>query len=370
MNDISNEQLSAYLDDALAPDERAAVEKALADSPVLRRELAALKETQAWVRALPSPAVPTGFEQRVLRVLQKPRARTNWWVIAPSALGAVATAVLMVLVIHQESPRRKDLPTASSAPVSTKLSAVSEEMRFEEPPKPLLKGKAESAPKPFREGTASLENRARARRADAEGKTKRIAPGPLLDAATGTLAQTQDEREQVPPEGVGWGGAGRIAEPVIPKEFGAHAVGGSVSDKVIGWDRATSAAPGPKKSALPLPDMRGDDSGVAEFREVAVRSETAWRRLWAEHAANRVPPPPAPAIDFAESMVVGVFLGTRPSGGYAVDILSVTPTGPGAAVAYREIRPTAKTAQITVLTQPYHLRVVPRRDGPVRFLKK
>jgi hypothetical protein len=110
MNDISNEQLSAYLDDALSPDDRAAVEKALANSPVLRGELAALKQTQAWVRALPSPTVPTGFEQRVLRVLQRPRARTNWWVIAPSAFGAVATAVLMVLVIHQESPPKKKPP--------------------------------------------------------------------------------------------------------------------------------------------------------------------------------------------------------------------------------------------------------------------
>jgi anti-sigma factor RsiW len=33
MNDISTEQLSAYLDDALPPAERAAVEEALAESP-------------------------------------------------------------------------------------------------------------------------------------------------------------------------------------------------------------------------------------------------------------------------------------------------------------------------------------------------
>jgi hypothetical protein len=109
---------------------------------------------------------------------------------------------------------------------------------------------------------------------------------------------------------------------------------------------------------------------VTDFREVTVRSEAAWHRLWAEHTANRVPPTPAPAVDFTESMVVGVFLGTRPSGGHAVDILSVAPAGPGAVVTYREIRPAAGTAQITVLTQPYHLRVVPRRDGAVRFIKK
>ena len=69
-------------------------------------------------------------------------------------------------------------------------------------------------------------------------------------------------------------------------------------------------------------------------------------------------------------MVVGIFLGTRPSGGYAVDILSVAPAGPGWVVIHREIRPAADSMPITVLTQPYHLRVVPRRDGPVRFIKK
>ncbi|MBK7687553.1 MAG: protease complex subunit PrcB family protein [Elusimicrobia bacterium] len=368
MNDISNEQLSAYLDDALSPDDRAAVEKALANSPVLRGELAALKQTQAWVRALPSPTVPTGFEQRVLRVLQRPRARTNWWVIAPSAFGAVATAVLMVLVIHQESPRRKNFPTPSSTPPSSLGFADSEDLRFEKTPKRILKEKAERAMEPPREESKILENRVGARRTDVEAE--RIAPPALLDAAAGSVAQAKDDGAQSTTEGVALSGGIRRAAPVSTKEFGARARGGSMSDKDIGRDRAVSAAPNLKKSAFALPDMRGDDSGVAEFREVAVRSEEAWRRLWAEHAANRVPPPPAPSIDFAESMVVGIFLGTRPSGGYAVDILSVAPAGPGWVVIHREIRPAADSMQITVLTQPYHLRVVPRRDGPVRFIKK
>jgi anti-sigma factor RsiW len=37
MSDITNEQLSAYLDDALSPNERASVERSLSESPNLQQ---------------------------------------------------------------------------------------------------------------------------------------------------------------------------------------------------------------------------------------------------------------------------------------------------------------------------------------------
>lgn len=365
MSDISTEQLSAYLDDALPPVERAAVERALAESPVLRRELDALKQTQAWVRGIPPAPVPTGFEQRVLRALQKPRPRTNWWVIAPSAFGAVATAVLMVLVIRQENPRKtRAFPVAPARP---QPMAVLLEKEARDAAGPVPRGKAGRATEPLRDESSRLENRAAALRADAGAKE--IAPGAFNDNKTAAVAQSRGEmKTPAAPEGVVLDATGVTAGSRRAVGFGA--VGGSISDKDIGRERAAASATTLKKSARPPVDMRGDDSGVTDFREVTVRSEAAWRRLWAEHTAHRVPAPPAPDVDFTESMIIGVFLGTRPSGGHAVDILSVTPAGTGAVVTYREIRPAAGTAQITVLTQPYHLRVVPRRDGVVRFIKK
>ncbi|MGH3369203.1 MAG: hypothetical protein ACRDPR_04320, partial [Nocardioidaceae bacterium] len=53
-------------------------------------------------------------------------------------------------------------------------------------------------------------------------------------------------------------------------------------------------------------------------REVTIRSAAEWQALWKEHDGGDLP-----AVDFAHSMVVGVFLGSRPTAGYAVEISAV-----------------------------------------------
>lgn len=356
MTDITPEQLSAYLDDALAPAERAVVDRALTESPALRHELEALRQTQAWVRELPAPGVPTGFEQRVLRTIQKPRPRTHWWVVAPSVFGAAATALLMILVLRQDRPSLTDKTYKGALPESSSLTTEATPLTAAEP-----RGRAEKAkdaspddrPRPlFEDQTASADALPRDTRA------QRIAPVVSVPLPAGPAAELR--LKQTP--------GGRAAQE---KEWAGGFIGGVEADSLGVSKSRRESAPGLKKAAAPsVLDWRGADSGVTEFHEVVVRSEEEWRALWKEHTAHRVPPPPAPPVDFATAQVVGVFLGQRPSGGYAVEILSVTDGGPERRVAYRETRPRADTLQITVLTQPYHLRVVPRRDAPVRFEKK
>jgi hypothetical protein len=48
---------------------------------------------------------------------------------------------------------------------------------------------------------------------------------------------------------------------------------------------------------------------------VIVRSAADWGALWAAHS-----PQPAPAVDFSRALVAGVFLGSRPSAGFRVEI--------------------------------------------------
>lgn len=59
--DRDYELLSAYLDDALEADERAALEARLETDAALRRELAALRQTVALIRALPTLKAPRNF---------------------------------------------------------------------------------------------------------------------------------------------------------------------------------------------------------------------------------------------------------------------------------------------------------------------
>jgi hypothetical protein len=110
---------------------------------------------------------------------------------------------------------------------------------------------------------------------------------------------------------------------------------------------------------------KGPMSAITRPRQAAVRSEAEWVALWKENGAGA----PMPAVDFTREMVVGVFLGTRPTGGYGVEIVRVVGGGGALVVEYVESapRPDAITAQ--VLTAPYHLAAIPARDEMVTFRK-
>jgi hypothetical protein len=110
---------------------------------------------------------------------------------------------------------------------------------------------------------------------------------------------------------------------------------------------------------------RGDQSNIEDARQVVVRTPAEWTALWKLHAADQ----PPPAVDLTQSMIVGVFLGSRPTGGYGVEIASIEREGDNLTVTYRERRP-AKTDIVTqVITMPYQLVTVGRSAGTVRFTR-
>ena len=68
-------------------------------------------------------------------------------------------------------------------------------------------------------------------------------------------------------------------------------------------------------------------------------------------------------------MVVGVFLGSRPTAGYSVEIVRTTEQPDGLVVEYREGSPARDMMTAQVITTPYHLVAVPKRTGEVKFEK-
>jgi hypothetical protein len=109
-------------------------------------------------------------------------------------------------------------------------------------------------------------------------------------------------------------------------------------------------------------------SGVQDSREAVIRTPAAWRALWAEHVSTRTPPPPAPSIDFSRLMVIAVFMGTRPTGGYRIEVRNVTMSHGELVVSVRRTEPPRGSIVAQVLTQPYHIIVLPRTNAPVRFV--
>lgn len=110
---------------------------------------------------------------------------------------------------------------------------------------------------------------------------------------------------------------------------------------------------------------KGDMSGQQDAKQVVVRTDAEWGALWTDHS----PKDTLPSIDFSKNMVVGVFLGTRPSAGYQVEIVGVRTQDKELIVEYVQKQPGRGTMAAQILTEPYHLVSVTSHPGPVRFLQ-
>ena len=109
---------------------------------------------------------------------------------------------------------------------------------------------------------------------------------------------------------------------------------------------------------------RGTQSEVGEPRQVVVRNADEWQTLWKGHGPQR-----APLDDFSRAIVVGVFLGSRPTAGYDVAITAVTSQDGKTVVEYRESRPVPGRMVAQVLTSPFHLVSIPATQVDVAFRK-
>ncbi len=107
---------------------------------------------------------------------------------------------------------------------------------------------------------------------------------------------------------------------------------------------------------------QGSASLIEERREVVIRSAGEWQTLWKGHS-----PQAPPRVDLSTGVVVGVFLGSRPTAGYSVQIERVRLDGAKAVVEYRESAPDPGGVVAQILTAPFHLVRVAGRPAVVEF---
>ena len=111
---------------------------------------------------------------------------------------------------------------------------------------------------------------------------------------------------------------------------------------------------------------KGDQSNVDDAKQVLVRTDAEWARLWQQHAPDH----PRPAVDFSKEMVVGVFMGSRPNAGFSTAITSAMAANGALLVRYKETMPGSGSVSAQILTFPYHLVAIAKADvKDVKFQK-
>jgi len=110
----------------------------------------------------------------------------------------------------------------------------------------------------------------------------------------------------------------------------------------------------------------GTHSAVTLPREWVIRDPARWRQLWRLSGHRDTPP----AVDFDDQMVIALFMGEQPSGGYGIGIERITDTPQGLRVEVRLRYPAPGSLVSLALTQPWIIVRLPRHDGPVQFVYK
>ncbi len=112
---------------------------------------------------------------------------------------------------------------------------------------------------------------------------------------------------------------------------------------------------------------KGGDSQIDAPRQATAKTPAEWEALWRLHGGERE----RPKVDFSKELVAGVFLGSRPTAGFGVEIVGVREDGGALVVQYRETRPAPGAVVAQVLTMPYHIVAIARRAGTtdVKFEK-
>jgi D-aminopeptidase len=106
-------------------------------------------------------------------------------------------------------------------------------------------------------------------------------------------------------------------------------------------------------------------SNMDEARQAVARTEAEWAALWRSHNFDK----PAPKVDFNTRTVVAVFLGSRPTAGYDLEIVATRQEGGGVVVEWAEVRPEKGLILAQVLTSPALIASIPKAAGEVTFRK-
>lgn len=137
VTDQDYELLSGYIDNALPPDERQALEARLAAEPTLRAELEALRGMVALLRGMPMFKAPRDFTltpamvarpEPTLEIVPKRRAQPFYLSPVFSAAAAAAAFLLVALstvLLNLDSPLRESAPAA----VALQATVVSDQFQ-------------------------------------------------------------------------------------------------------------------------------------------------------------------------------------------------------------------------------------------------
>jgi len=105
-------------------------------------------------------------------------------------------------------------------------------------------------------------------------------------------------------------------------------------------------------------------------RRVTIADAATWTAFWSSLIPDPQATGPAPTVDFSREMVIAAVMPLRPSSGYRIAIERVTEFADRIEAEVVERSPAPGCVTLTVITRPFDVVRVARRDKPVRFVER
>ena len=114
---------------------------------------------------------------------------------------------------------------------------------------------------------------------------------------------------------------------------------------------------------------QGFQSGVRERKSLVIESAEEWKNLLQNHRMPHDSVKSGAPINFDREMVVAVFMGEKPSGGYGIAITGIAADyeKQQLRITIRERNPPPDVVSTQALTQPYHIIKLAKIDLPIVF---
>ena len=109
---------------------------------------------------------------------------------------------------------------------------------------------------------------------------------------------------------------------------------------------------------------QGFYSGVSSNRNVVIKDKASWMGLWQEHNKTNAN---MPNVDFSKNMIVGLFMGSRPTGCYAIEDVTVWRAAGKIQITHHNLNPGPTIDCTMSVSSPFKLIEIPRSEEIVEF---
>lgn len=358
------ELLSSYVDRMLSADETTRVEKHLSQCAACQTHLKELKGMLSWMKTVPKPAARAGLDVRLInRIKSNPAPKAGWFRSWRTLSGGVATLavglLIFVMMRDQNGPLQKQQAfREAEAPQSPAkvLDALNGPMGSS-----AVIGQAKELNQPV-----PREIQSGNKRGNEEGRQSFADQSVIRRRVEEPLAA----QKPAPVVALGMEKKDRLSGSIESDELSDFKKEKISSDKRItqGTDRGEASGGRSPKDNDMAANFAGVHCMIVESEQHVIRSQAEFLSL--EKRMHDYPVFPL-SVDYSKQMIVAVFMGQAPSSGYSIRIISEEfqngSDGVSLVIKYKKSRPPERSMTASVMTAPYHMKVIPLFNGPVHF---